>query len=948
MAWVVGDPTVANNGVYQKNGASGTGSWTRRRDLPYSFIVASDVGAGTLNAIQATTSIPASESALILLNIFEANTASPVTVSFNGEAALTVKTNSGNDVSAGGLTAGMIVLGIVSGSTFRLVSDQASASIVAAAEAYANAASAAANAGFVFDTEAAFEAANIPAPLQFVRTAGYYAPGDGGGHRKVRIDAPSVVRPWHKQSADGAWWEIDHGQDVHVEMFGAVRRTAAELIALNGSPSLDADEPANEVAFQAANDFMEYVGGGTFYGLGNVYLFGDAGWRYGRAIKFRGAGHGKWMPSFPTEAKTWEGTNLICRRTGTRDYTARGITSCELSGGWRNSLDTGGRIFKLLSFMNRDAVGATAATPRALSVFIAPKVRGQDKGGIEACRIVPWIGTDGISTYSTQTGSDLGADWDVGLLLDTVEGFHVSDVQVRGYWRMLGIGEISPDFENWSRSEANIFLNTSATGFVGMAIRSGSQYRVLGTTWDGTNGTITIAWEAENPFPSTGGQINLIASGYQQYSSTTRDGANLVFHVAFNPTGNTYLRNPYRGTGFSTGTFINCEAWALWHHSGQKAEALGFPYPSEGFQVNGFPMRGINFYNFSAFGEDSISPAVHLHNCFDFNFFGGKAEVGIVLASTTESQQALPATAAGTTNNLGLHGFQFTSSVDYRGGYWRPRSTRDLQNQWTPLDELSTDMFILRAMENQEFRLKMAAGKNLRVVNSDNSFPFTIFSSGNATIGGALTLGTTGSGLLGSASGQSLLLREGSTSRLVINATSGSVTPGADNTQNLGVGSARWAQLFAGTATINTSDERVKREIEAITDAVLDAWGDVEWCQYRFIDGNRLHMGLVAQRVQTALENHGLDAFDLGLLCYDEWEDQYEDVFEEREVATPVFDEDGTVVEVIFDKVVEATGERRLATPAGNRYGLRYEECFAVEAAYQRREIERMKRAIAV
>lgn len=47
MAWVIGDPVTANNGVYQKIGNSGTGSWVRRADLPYSFIIASDAGAGT-------------------------------------------------------------------------------------------------------------------------------------------------------------------------------------------------------------------------------------------------------------------------------------------------------------------------------------------------------------------------------------------------------------------------------------------------------------------------------------------------------------------------------------------------------------------------------------------------------------------------------------------------------------------------------------------------------------------------------------------------------------------------------------------------------------------------------------------------------------------------------------------------------------------------------------
>lgn len=140
LAWVLDDSTAAYNGIYRKSGASGTGSWSRVGELPYSFIVASDVGAGTANAIQATTSLPVTESALVVLNIFETNTASPVTVSFNGGAALTVKTNTGNDVAVGGLLSGMLVLGRISGATFRIVNDQVSSAIVAQAEAAASAA----------------------------------------------------------------------------------------------------------------------------------------------------------------------------------------------------------------------------------------------------------------------------------------------------------------------------------------------------------------------------------------------------------------------------------------------------------------------------------------------------------------------------------------------------------------------------------------------------------------------------------------------------------------------------------------------------------------------------------------------------------------------------------------------------------------------------------------
>jgi len=137
MAWVLSDPVTENNGIYMKVGVSGSGSWTRLGDLPYSFIVASNTGEGSPDAIVATTAIPISGSALIILPIAETNLASPVTVSFNDDDALTIKTNSGNDPSPGGLVSGMSVLGLRSGSTFRLVNDQVSSAIVAAAEAAA-------------------------------------------------------------------------------------------------------------------------------------------------------------------------------------------------------------------------------------------------------------------------------------------------------------------------------------------------------------------------------------------------------------------------------------------------------------------------------------------------------------------------------------------------------------------------------------------------------------------------------------------------------------------------------------------------------------------------------------------------------------------------------------------------------------------------------------------
>jgi hypothetical protein len=155
--------------------------------------------------------------------------------------------------------------------------------------------------------------------------------------------------------------------------------------------------------------------------------------------------------------------------------------------------------------------------------------------------------------------------------------------------------------------------------------------------------------------------------------------------------------------------------------------------------------------------------------------------------------------------------------------------------------------------------------------------------------------------------------------------SSGHLLPGADNTRNLGSGSKRYGTVYAGTGSINTSDEREKRDVDAIPGAWLDAWGAVEWSRFRFKGGDRWHVGLIAQRVHAAFADEGLDAFDIGLCCFDAWE----------EVREPVLGTTG-----------KPTTKTRVVQTAGDRWGLRYDECFAMEAAWQRRELARLKAAL--
>lgn len=140
MAWVASDPVAANNGIYMKSGASGAGSWTKKENLSYSVLFATDAASGNPNAIQATTGVPISNTMLVVVPIVSATTSRDVTVSLNGGPTLAIKTVLGNKPLIGALKAGMLAVGAIDGSVFRLVSDQDSSKIVAAAVAFKDAA----------------------------------------------------------------------------------------------------------------------------------------------------------------------------------------------------------------------------------------------------------------------------------------------------------------------------------------------------------------------------------------------------------------------------------------------------------------------------------------------------------------------------------------------------------------------------------------------------------------------------------------------------------------------------------------------------------------------------------------------------------------------------------------------------------------------------------------
>lgn len=154
-----------------------------------------------------------------------------------------------------------------------------------------------------------------------------------------------------------------------------------------------------------------------------------------------------------------------------------------------------------------------------------------------------------------------------------------------------------------------------------------------------------------------------------------------------------------------------------------------------------------------------------------------------------------------------------------------------------------------------------------------------------------------------------------------------SLYPEKDGVMMMGRGSNRWSQVYAATDAINTSDAREKVNLSDPDEALMRAWGKVNFKAFQFADAvgkkgedARIHFGVIAQQVAEAFASEGLDASRYALFCYDKWEDEYEE------------QEDGTKV---------------LGTPAGDRYGIRYAEALALECAYQRWLGEKREQRIA-
>lgn len=137
---------------------------------------------------------------------------------------------------------------------------------------------------------------------------------------------------------------------------------------------------------------------------------------------------------------------------------------------------------------------------------------------------------------------------------------------------------------------------------------------------------------------------------------------------------------------------------------------------------------------------------------------------------------------------------------------------------------------------------------------------------------------------------------------------------------------------YSSTANAKTvlgvtgSDRRIKDDIEAVPDKILDAWENVKWSQFRMKKEVRqngsdapIHFGSVVQDVQKALSDGGIDSSRYGFLYHENY------LPEERDLPS----------------------EENPEITNGEKWYLKYAEAYAIEAAYLRRRCKRLELSLA-
>jgi hypothetical protein len=181
-----------------------------------------------------------------------------------------------------------------------------------------------------------------------------------------------------------------------------------------------------------------------------------------------------------------------------------------------------------------------------------------------------------------------------------------------------------------------------------------------------------------------------------------------------------------------------------------------------------------------------------------------------------------------------------------------------------------------------------------------------------------------------------------------------------DNTKDVGSASVRFDDIYATNGTIQTSDQNEKQQIASLTDAEMTAAKAISKLFKTFKwndsvaekgDAARTHTGVIAQEVEQAMTDAGLNAGDYAFFISTTWWETQTEVpaVEAVEAVEATYDEEGNVLTEAVEAVEGKEAYTRTDTydtaeeaPEGaterNRKGIRYPQLLSfIGAATEQR-----------
>jgi len=299
-------------------------------------------------------------------------------------------------------------------------------------------------------------------------------------------------------------------------------------------------------------------------------------------------------------------------------------------------------------------------------------------------------------------------------------------------------------------------------------------------------------------------------------------------------------------------------------------------------------------------------------------------------SSATNLANALGANLVNTTTNQAIGGVKnFTNNLTIKGTgvVLSGQAASTSMSGYVNSNSSNTTGYLVFSTGSTVGHKNLLFNSSINVNPSAGSISGSSFLAGSAGFSGnsLSSIQVLGTSLnLGTATSNDSILFQFPKNTSIYQMTTGVFMPVTTALRGLGTTTNRWKDLWIQATAINTSDFNLKTEISEIPDSWLDAWQEVDYARYKFKDavaekgvsGARWHIGLIAQDIYQKFNSRGLNAFEIGMLCYDKWDES--------------IDVNGKII------------------PSGEIWSIRSDECQFMEMALMRRSINRLRSGILI